>query len=353
MIPLVAGGSRAVQRLVATAVVLVLLVGCHLRAADASVRYADLNENFVPVVGAHNGPGARRAPKGGNRANQPGALPGYQRQSLDWFDLSVDAPPLLASAAARIRGIDVTDLGEALGRAGLELPSSVHVTLIANDDPRARETPPWVVGRAFGSRDIVIFPSRAAGYPYDSLESILRHEVVHLALDARAGGRPLPRWFHEGVATSMEAGWDVTDQLRLLVAALRDPEISDVSQLFQSEAQSDTILAYLLATVLVEDLRQRYGGACPGRIAAHVARGVPFARALEMETGETPDTAAAHAWRAYLRWTNWVPTFTSGSAVWTVILALACVVFVVRRRRRARRRQAWDDEETDGSWSAH
>jgi hypothetical protein len=149
----------------------------------------------------------------------------------------------------------------------------------------------------------------------------------------------------------VDAGWDVTDQVRLLVAALRDPEISDLSQLFQSDAQGDTILAYRLATVLVEDLRHRYGAACPGRIAAHVARGVPFARALEIETGETPDTAAAHAWRGYLRWTNWVPALTSGSAVWVGILGLACLVFAVRRHRRARRRQAWRDDETDGSWT--
>jgi hypothetical protein len=242
------------------------------------------------------------------------------------------------------------ELREVLERAGLELPTSVRVTLIPDEDPRARETSRTVVGRAFGSHDIDIFPARAAGYPYDSLESVLRHEVVHLALDARAGGQPLPRWFHEGVATSVEAGWDMADQLHLLIAALRDPEVSDVSQLFRSGAQSDTILAYLLATVLVEDLRQRFGSAVPGRIAAHVARGVPFARALELETGETPDTVASHAWRAYVRWTNWVPAFTSGAAVWTVILALACVVFVVRRRRRLRRRQAWDDEETDEHW---
>jgi hypothetical protein len=271
--------------------------------------------------------------------------------AADAFELSVDAPPSLASVAARIRAIDATDLGDALLRAGLELPPSVDVTLVSEADPRAREVPPWVVGRAFGSRHVVIFPARATRYPYDSLESVLRHEVVHLALDIRAGGQPLPRWFHEGVATSVEAGWNVTDQLRLLVAAVREPKISDVSQLFQSDAQSDTILAYLLATVLVEDLRQRCGGACPGRIAAQVARGVPFPRALEIETGETPDTAAAHAWRAYLRWTNWVPAVTSGSAVWTVILALACVVFVVRRRRRARRRRAWDADEINGLWT--
>lgn len=263
--------------------------------------------------------------------------------------LTIDAPPVLAPAADRIRAIDPRELADALAGAGLELPSRVHVTLIAEDDPRARETPRWIVGRAFGASEIAIFPARAERYPYGSLESVMRHEVVHLALVARADGRPLPRWFHEGVATSVEAGWGVTDQLRLLVASLTDPAISDLSRLFGSHAQPDTALAYLLATALVDDLRQRHGSAVPGRIAARVGRGAPFARAFAIETGETPDVAAAHAWRAYRRWINWVPYLTSGSAIWATILVLAGVAFAVRRRRRARRRRAWDEEDTDGS----
>jgi hypothetical protein len=261
------------------------------------------------------------------------------------LSLVINAPPSLSSAAARIRAIDQQDLGDALARAGLELPADIRVSLVAEDDPEAREAPPWVVGRAFGSREILIFPSRATGYPYDSLESVMRHEVVHLALNVRAGGRPLPRWFHEGVATSVEAGWSVTDQLRLLVASLRDPEIADVSRLFRSDAHSETTLAYLLATVLVDDLRERHGATLPGRVAAHVSRGVPFTRAFVLETGHTPDAAAARAWVAYRRWTNWLPAVTSGSALWTLILLLACLAFIAARRRRAQRRRAWDDED--------
>ena len=64
--------------------------------------------------------------------------------------------------------------------------------------------PDWIAGLAFGDRDI--FPVRVLSYPYDSIESVVRHEVVHLALNARAGRGELPRWFHEGVATSVDAG---------------------------------------------------------------------------------------------------------------------------------------------------
>ena len=120
--------------------------------------------------------------------------------------LSVDAPPRLQPVAERLRTLDLAPLDAALRRAGLVRPDDVRITLIADDDPRARSVPGWIVGLAFGERDIVIFPGRVLTYPYDSLESVVRHEMTHLALNAAARGQELPRWFHEGVATSVDAG---------------------------------------------------------------------------------------------------------------------------------------------------
>jgi hypothetical protein len=269
--------------------------------------------------------------------------------SVGAWELTIEAPPSLAGAASRLERVDPQPLERVLQRAGLVLPRTVRVALIVEDDPRARATPVWIVGQAFGSEDVLIFPERMASYPYDSLESVLRHEVVHLALFARASGRPLPRWFHEGVAVSIETGWSVADNLRLLVAAARGPAIADVTRLFQSETTPDTTEAYLLATALVDDLCRRHGAAIPGAIAARVAQGLPFARAFELETGETTDQAAAHAWATYRRLAMWLPFLTSGTALWTVILALSFVVFFFRLQQRARRRRLWDEE--DDMWA--
>jgi hypothetical protein len=43
-----------------------------------------------------------------------------------------------------------------------------------------------------------------------------------------------------------------------------------------------------------------------------VAHGTLFAHAFELQTGETPDEAAARAWQRYRRWTSWIPVVTSG-----------------------------------------
>ena len=265
--------------------------------------------------------------------------------TVEWA-LTVVAPVPLEPAAQRIRNLDARTLADALQHAGLALPPRVNVTLIPEDDPRAISTPAWFVGHASGAGDIIIFPGRVSSYPFDSLESVMRHEVVHLALSASAGGRPLPRWFHEGVAVSVESGWGASDRLRLIVAAFSDPPLDDLMRLFASDVRPDTAQAYLLAAALVDELRRAHGAAFPGRVAARVGAGVPFASAFEVETGETPAHAADRAWRNYRRWTSWIPLATGASALWGLILALAFVAFFVRRSKRTQRRRQWNDEES-------
>jgi hypothetical protein len=269
----------------------------------------------------------------------------------DGMDLTVVADPTLDALADRVRDIDQQSLADRLAQAGLDLPPEVLITLIAEDDPRARAMPGWVVGMAFGQRNIAIFPARVGPYPYESLESVVSHEVVHLALNTQASG-PLPRWFHEGVATSVEHGWGITSQARLVFATIPNPSLAALARLFQSPSEQETVSAYLLAAALVSDIRDRHGADAPGLIVDQVSRGTPFARAFLLQTHETPEHAAARAWAQYRRWTSWIPVLTSVSAMWMGIMALACVAFVVTLRKRVRRRRQWDmwDDPSDDTW---
>lgn len=253
--------------------------------------------------------------------------------------------PSSSAAASRIRAIDLERLGADLERAGLTLPPRIVVTLIPESDSRARDVPDWVVGLALEPYEIVIFPERVLSYPYDSLESVFRHEVAHLALSARAGGRPMPRWFHEGLAVSVDAGWGVGGRLRLLLEMTSNPATADLARLFASNTEAVSAQAYGLSAALVADIQRRHGRSAPGAIAAHMAAGVPFPLAFERETGVPPDEAARRAWAAYRHWTVWVSVATSDATVWGLILALALVAFIARARKRARRKQQWDDED--------
>ena len=259
------------------------------------------------------------------------------------LELTIEAPPALAGTARRVSAIDLAGVERALTQAGLDPPSRVNIRLIPEDAPAARNTADWVVGQAFGAREIVIFPARVSSYPYDSLESVVRHEIVHLALSSRAGGGALPRWFHEGVAEAVGTGWGFTGQLRLLWATAQNPALSEVTALFESDAQPGTARAYLLSVALIDDLRRRHGLDVPGAIATRVGQGVAFDRAFELETGESVSAATAHAWASYQGLSSWLPLVTSVQVVWAGILLLAFVALVVRLRRRAEQRRLWDE----------
>jgi hypothetical protein len=262
---------------------------------------------------------------------------------------TVDAPPSLTAAVERVRASATPRLEQELARAGLLVPSPVRVTLIDEDDPRARSTPRSVAGRAFGTSDIEIFPTRVTSYPYDSLESVVRHETVHLALNLTAELRPLPRWFHEGVAVSVENGWRLDDRVRLRLAMIgtRQIGIDALDRMFDSSSSEEVTRAYLLAGALASDLREEDGASLPGRIAARVAEGLPFPRAFENIAGESPDAAAARAWSRYTRWVEWIPIATSSLVLWLGILGVAAGAFVARRRRRARIRRQWELEDEE------
>src|SRR5690606_9192445 len=118
---------------------------------------------------------------------------------------------------------------------------------------------------------------------------------------------------------------------------------------FSSASRSDTSDAYLLSALLVHHVRQQYGAAVPGAIAARVRMGTAFPEAFVLETGVTPEAAATAAWSAYRRSTAWVRAVTSPSAAWTAILVLAFAAFAAQRRRRARRRRRWDEEEAEAA----
>jgi hypothetical protein len=262
------------------------------------------------------------------------------------IELSIETTPSLAGVAARVERIDYSAATRMLAQAGLPVPPRARLLLIDVSDPVAQQTPPWVVGSAFGTDTVVIFPQRIGPYPYNSLDAVVIHELAHLALSIAADGRPLPRWFHEGVAVSVESGWGITSQARLLWAASEQPAIDDVSRLFASDSHPATSTAYILSAALVEDIRRRHGPGIPGVIAARVAAGAAFDDAFLAAAGETPDAAATRAWRVY-RGLRWLPFVTSPSSVWGLIMVLAGLAFAAQLRRRRLRRQQWEAEEME------
>jgi hypothetical protein len=262
--------------------------------------------------------------------------------------IEVDAPPALAAERARVESFDLRRLAGIVRLVGLDAPGApILVVLEAEDSTPARAAPSWVAGFADGQRGIVVlFPSRSPVYPDDTLEDVLRHEVAHVLIDRAAGGQPVPRWFHEGLAMAAERPWGLRDRTRLIAGfALGSPVgTSEMNALFTRDRAAQA-QAYALAGAFVHDLLAEHGAGLPAVLLARVSAGVPFDRAFAEVTGEGLSDAERAFWRRQRLWTTWIPVLTSASALWLGVTLLALVAIRTRRRKSAAIRKRWAEEE--------
>src|SRR5689334_8328433 len=120
--------------------------------------------------------------------------------------LKIEAPPELAAARARLESFDQSRLLGVMRLLRISDPRpAIRVVLASERSDWAKQVPPSTVGFAVAEENLVVlFPSRSPTYPQDTLEDVLHHEVAHVLIARAAAGRPVPRWFHEGLAMAAE-----------------------------------------------------------------------------------------------------------------------------------------------------
>ncbi|MEZ5293270.1 MAG: hypothetical protein R2745_19465 [Vicinamibacterales bacterium] len=265
--------------------------------------------------------------------------------------LVVEAPPELAAARRRLESLDTRSYGDLVEVVGLDdAGPPIRVVLAAPDSQLAQEVPPWIAGFAIGEADLVVlFPSRSPRYPNDTLDDVLRHEVLHVLVHRAAGGRPVPRWFHEGFAVAVERPWGVADRTRLASELLFGPRLSfdEIEGLFGG-TQGAVTRAYSLSAAVVRDLMARYGAAVPAAVLRQVARGTPFALAVSRVTGQSVGLLEEGFWRRQRGWTMWIPLLASSTVLWLAVMGLGVLAVRRQRRRAADIREQWEREARDG-----
>lgn len=222
----------------------------------------------------------------------------------------------------------------------------IRVILAPEDAPEAR-VPAWVAGYALGSAGpVVLLPARSPSYPDHSFEDLLRHEVAHVLIDRAARDRPLPRWFHEGVAMVAGGAWGLEDRTQVTLALLTEGDIAlaEVERRFR-RGQGDVGKAYAVAGSFVHGLYDEHGPDVAARILAGVRHGLPFPDAFEHATGRSLVAAEREFQRRLSLWYRWVPLLTSSTALWLAITLLALWAIRSRRARDAARLRRWDEEE--------
>ena len=262
--------------------------------------------------------------------------------------LEFTSPPALYGEVAGLRFLPASRLGGVVELVGLQSPGPViRVVLVPEDMPLARQTPRRIQGFAVGAESaVVLFPERVVSYPYDSLDSLLVHEVAHVLLHRAAGGRALPRWFQEGVALLAARDWRLADGERLLVGGVSGVPRSTAAleRAFAGEGYA-TDTAYAIAGALARELVRRHGRDVVARIAAAVAAGEEFGPAFASATGESIADFESAFWRRFQLLYRWVPFLTSGTALWLGVTALALVAIARRRARDEALHRRWAEEE--------
>ena len=272
----------------------------------------------------------------------PGEVTGRQGAPLA-PRIDLRAPAEMAPQAERLARFDTARLVAVMRLVGLdEAGPPIPVFLAPEDGLLAQQTPAWVAGFATGT-EVVLFPARAPSYPHDSLQELLQHEVAHVLIGRAAGGRRVPRWFHEGVALAAERTWSLGDRTHFALDVAFGGTVSaaSIDRLFQAGA-GPAARAYRLSGMLVQDLLKVHGPDLPARVLTGMRRGLAFDAAFEAAAGTSVDEATDAFWRRRL-WVTWLPWLTSPAALWTLVTLLALAAFAAVRWRRARRR--WDDEE--------
>lgn len=160
-----------------------------------------------------------------------------------------------------------------VGDALAAYPSEpVTVVLYSMDQYRDLTRLPQWTAAAYDGR--IHLPMGAAMQQTEDLDRVLGHEFVH-ALVAMLGGRNVPQWLNEGLATALERG-GAEEAERVLAEADSRPRLSDLQHSFLKLDGDQARVAYAVSTRAVRRLQELRGATAVVALLQDLARGLPF-----------------------------------------------------------------------------
>ena len=112
----------------------------------------------------------------------------------------------------------------------------------------------------------------------DELDRVLSHEFVH-AVVAMVGGRAVPAWVNEGLATVLEPAGSEDAEAPLARTGAR-PDLSKLHRGFAGFSRRDAEVAYASSARAVRRLIEQRGPAAVVALLEDLGRGAPFASAF-------------------------------------------------------------------------
>ena len=226
-----------------------------------------------------------------------------------------------------------SEIEESLGR-DLHDGLTIHLVSHAGMVARATGMPEWVSGVAHPpSGEIAISMHDPDGSRSD-LDTLLRHELVHVALFRATAGAELPRWFHEGVAESYanEISLMRAESLAGAVFGGGVPDVYKLEAAFHGDARQAGV-AYAAARDFTTWLRYHDAEQSQFRqLLSRLHNGRSFELAFTEAYGKPLSELDAEWHAGLLGRFVWFPLIGSGSLPF-LLLGPAVVLAWIRRRR--------------------
>lgn len=238
---------------------------------------------------------------------------------------------------------------------GVALPAAVYIRIGRKPEemfalaPRGFPPPSYASGVAYPELALVLLTltTHDAADPTPDVARVLTHELSHVALHRAAGGRPLPRWFSEGVAIhhSDENG---IERIRVLWEGASQNRLAPLPELTSrfADGSPDVSLAYAQAADVVAFLLRRpHGSTKMRRMLEAIRDGASFEDGLrraysydlrQLERDWRKDLGERHS--SY-------PLVLGGGGLWALVVVALGVGFLRKRRQNRATLHRWANEE--------
>lgn len=229
-----------------------------------------------------------------------------------------------------------------------------YLVRLSNDDDSFRLAQPglppsWAAGVAYPAFDLMVLRLDRARAPFGegSLQTVFRHELVHLILGDLFGERTPPRWFDEGLARMLAREASIEQWVLLSQAVLTERlfPFSTLENRFPSTS-TGAELAYAQSREFLNYLIQQFGPeVIPGLISA-MRDGLSLNEALWRRTGYGL-RALEGQWQDQLDANfAWISALGGGmTLLWGMAGILLFVGFLRKRSQRKERHARWALEE--------
>lgn len=222
--------------------------------------------------------------------------------------------------------------------------------------PRGAPPPAYASGVAYPARGLILLTLAAPEtWQRPDVDSVLVHELSHVALHRAVDGNPIPRWFSEGVAIH-QAREKSLERTRALWGGTVGGRLLPFERLERGfpSTPHGVNLAYAQSADFVRWLLARDSGEQKFRqVVRRLRDGQSFQTALE-RTYSVTMTELEEQWHASLSERfQALPLLVGSGTLWVLAAFLIVLAYARRKRKDRAKMEEWDEEERAADAAAH